>query len=181
MGVTIRQAGMADAAALAELAALTFPLACPSSSPAEDIQSFIAERLNATVFAAYLGDPHRAVFVAAEAVPEGGERLLAYTMLVDAPPSDADVAAVVATPRAVELSKCYAHPDCHGGGVPARIMAASLDWAAALGAPQVWLGVNSENAKARTFYEKHGFSIAGNRSFQLGNQVEHDFVMVRPA
>lgn len=191
MGIVIRQASSADAPALAELAAVTFPLACPPGSPPEDIEAFIAATLNAGAFAGYLSDPARAVFVAEEpaadaggpggAVAQGGARLLAYTMLADVPPSDADVAAVVGEPGAVELSKCYAHPDCHGSGTTARIMAASLEWAAARGARQVWLGVNSENVRARRFYEKHGFSVAGNRSFQLGKQVERDYVMVRPA
>jgi ribosomal protein S18 acetylase RimI-like enzyme len=181
MGVTIRQAGSADAAALAELAKVTFPLACPPGSQPEDIQSFIDERLNATAFASYLGDTGKIVFVATDSAGDDEERLLAYTMLVDAPPSDADVMAAVGGQRSIELSKCYAHPDCHGRGVASQIMVASLDWAAAQGALQVWLGVNSENAKAKTFYEKHGFSIAGNKFFQLGNQVEHDYVMVRPA
>ena len=38
----IRRAGPADAAALHELAAATFPLACPPGSTAEDQRRFIA-------------------------------------------------------------------------------------------------------------------------------------------
>ncbi len=186
MGITIRQAGGADAHALAELAAVTFPLACPPDSPPEDVQSFIAGMLDARAFAGYLSDPARALFLAEESpdgggVDGGGPRLLAYTMLVDVPPSDADVAAVVTGPGPVELSKCYARPDCHGSGTTAQVLAVGLDWAAARGARQVWLGVNVENVRARRFYEKHGFSVVGSRNFPLGKRVEHDHVMVRPA
>ncbi|NVM97147.1 GNAT family N-acetyltransferase [Arthrobacter sp. SDTb3-6] len=190
MGTTIRQAASEEAAALAELASVTFALACPPGSAPEDIAAFIATHLTAESFARYLGDPSRAVFVAEEhgpaaaATPGGsarrGARLAGYSMLVDAPPSDADVAAAVGGGAAVELSKCYARPHVHGTGLTAGLMAASLAWAATRGAEQVWLGVNGENARARKFYEKHGFRVAGSKRFQLGNRVEHDHVMVRP-
>lgn len=100
-------------------------------------------------------------------------------MLVDAPPAAADVAAIVTEPGAMEFSKCYAHPDTHGSGVAGAIMAASLDWISGNGRHLTWLGVNSENVRAQKFYRKHGFAVAGTRSFQLGTKIEHDYVMVR--
>lgn len=190
MQFRIRRGQAHDAKALADLAALTFPLACPPSTPASEIAAFIEQHLNPNVFSSYLADPHRVLFVAEErrpsssttSVTEGGasgDRLLAYTMLVDAAPSAADVAAVVNGVDAVELSKCYAHPDTHGTGVAADIMAASLAWIAEHGQRQAWLGVNSENLRAQKFYRKHGFAVAGTRSFQVGTRTEHDFVMMR--
>lgn len=180
MVLSIRTAVAADAPQLAALAALTFPLACPPGSPPEEIAAFVAQNLSVQVFHHYLADPVRALFVAQDAAGSGAERILAYTMPVESPPSDADVAAVVSADDATELSKCYAHPDTHGSSVTARIMAASLAWAQERGRGQVWLGVNSENLRAQGFYTKHGFTIAGTRSFRLGNRVEHDYVMVRP-
>jgi ribosomal protein S18 acetylase RimI-like enzyme len=41
----------------------------------------------------------------------------------------------------------------------------------------MWLGVNSQNAKAIRFYEKSGFRKVGTKSFTLGSTVAHDFVM----
>lgn len=191
MQFCIRRATAADATALAELAAITFPLACPSDSPAEVVAAFIDEHLAATNFAAYLADPLRIIFVAEQQGSPGVQavaevrgtaeagRLLAYTMLVDAPPAAADVATVVTETEAIEFSKCYAHPDTHGSGVGAAIMSASLDWIAGHGRHLTWLGVNSENVRAQKFYRKHGFAVAGTRSFQLGTKTEHDYVMVR--
>jgi ribosomal protein S18 acetylase RimI-like enzyme len=43
----------------------------------------------------------------------------------------------------------------------------------------MWLGVNSQNAKAIRFYEKSGFRKVGTKSFTRGTTVEHDFVMER--
>ncbi|MHA7305299.1 GNAT family N-acetyltransferase [Arthrobacter sp. TMN-49] len=180
MVLSIRTAVAADAPELAALAALTFPLACPAGSPPEEIESFVAQYLSVHAFERYVADPARKIFLAHGVPSSGADSLLAYSMLVDAPPSDADVAAVVCGDDSAELSKCYAHPDTHGSGVSATIMAASLDWVRELGRGQVWLGVNSENLRAQGFYLKHGFTIAGTRSFRLGNRVEHDYVMVRP-
>ncbi|WP_425859953.1 GNAT family N-acetyltransferase [Arthrobacter sp. TWP1-1] len=180
MDVSIRRASATDASALAQLAAITFPLACPEDSPEAEVAAFVVENLGTQSFAKYLADPQRVLFVAQELGGENNGRLVAYTMLVDAPPSDQDVASVVTQSDAVELSKCYAHPAVHGGGVAARLMQESLEWVSERGNRPTWLGVNTENVRAQAFYSKHGFSIAGTRSFQLGTRVEHDFVMVRP-
>lgn len=180
MNVEVRVAGPHDAAALAALAAVTFPLACPPETPEKEIAVFIEEHLGEGSFTRYLADPARTLFVAQEIVTSGGGPLLAYSMMVDAPPSDTDVAAVVPDRNAVELSKCYAHPDVHGRGVSAQVMQASLEWVSRNGGRAAWLGVNEANLRAQAFYKKHGFAVAGTRSFQLGKRVEHDFVMVRP-
>jgi diamine N-acetyltransferase len=58
-------------------------------------------------------------------------------------------------------------------------MHASIGSAAASGARGLWLGVNSQNARAIRFYEKSGFRRVGTKSFKLGSTVEHDFVMER--
>ncbi|MDY6999176.1 MAG: GNAT family N-acetyltransferase, partial [Actinomycetota bacterium] len=52
--------------------------------------------------------------------------------------------------------------------------------AAGLGAVCVWLGVNQQNRRAQRFYAKHGFTVAGTKTFRLGEDIENDYVMVRP-
>lgn len=180
MDFSIRRGTASDADALAQLAAATFPLACPPDSQPEDIAAFISANLGPSQFAAHLADPRRAVIVAQAGPANGAGGLLGYTMLVNVPPSDVDVAAVLPGLDSIELSKFYALPETHGHGIGAALMEASIDWATANGGGQLWLGVNSENLRAQRFYSKHGFSIAGSKSFQLGNRVEHDHVMVRP-
>ncbi len=106
--------------------------------------------------------------------------LRGYSLLVARPAQDPDVAAVLTTCRRTELSKCYVHPDHHGLGAAAELMHASIGAAAAAGARGLWLGVNSQNARAIRFYEKSGFRKVGTKSFRLGSTVEHDFVMERP-
>jgi ribosomal protein S18 acetylase RimI-like enzyme len=168
----IRKAGAGDAAALADLAAATFPLACPPGSSPEDIRLHLKRTLGEDRFAEYLADSKIAVLVL-----EHGGRLDGYTLLVDRPATDPDVLGALSVQPSVELSKCYVHPDHHGRGAASSLMQASLGWAADQGAAGVWLGVNSENAKAIRFYEKSGFTKVGTKFFTLGDSVENDFIL----
>lgn len=172
MTETIRTATSNDAGKLAELAAVTFPLACPPGSSPEDIQAHLERTLSEASFAEYLVDANITILVLDDAGQLNG-----YTMLIARPTSDPDVASVLSALPSTELSKCYVHPEHHGQGAATRLMKASLADAADKGAAGVWLGVNSQNAKAIRFYEKNGFERVGTKSFQLGNTVEHDFVM----
>jgi ribosomal protein S18 acetylase RimI-like enzyme len=171
---TIRKATADDAGRLARLAAVTFPLACPPESSPADIAAHLAATLSEANFESYLADPAITILV----IASDGD-LRGYSMLVDRPAGDPDVAPVLTALPATELSKCYVHPDHHGLGAAAQLMLASLGQAAAAGANGMWLGVNSQNAKAIRFYEKSGFRKVGAKSFNLGNTVEHDFVMER--
>lgn len=173
--MTVRRAGPADAAGLADLAEATFPLACPPGSSPEDIADFIATHLNAARFAEYLSDPERIVMVA-----EDDDGMCGYTMLILGDPTDADVAGSITLRPTVELSKVYVLAGSHGRGVSAPLVAATLDAATATGAAGIWLGVNEQNGRAVRFYEKSGFRIVGTKTFQLGTRLENDYVMERP-
>ncbi|MHA7223623.1 GNAT family N-acetyltransferase [Arthrobacter sp. RHLT1-20] len=172
----IRTATADDAGRLAELAAITFPLACPPESRPEDIAAHVAATLSGANFRVYLADPDVTVLVI-----DAGGVLGGYSLLVARPTQDPDVAAVLTGLPCTELSKCYVHPDHHGLGAAAELMRASIVAAAAAGAGRLWLGVNDQNARAIRFYEKSGFRKVGTKSFTLGTTVEHDFVMERPA
>ena len=41
----------------------------------------------------------------------------------------------------------------------------------------LWLGVNIDNEKAIKFYKRYGFRIFGEKSFQLGEAVDSDYLM----
>lgn len=167
----IRRATPADAAALAELAAATFPLACPPHAAADDIQLFIDTHLSEAAFTEYLADENRAVLVA--------DDFAGYTLLVFQEPTDVDVAAAISTRPTAELSKLYVRPSSHGSGIAAQLIEASCELAAEWGAKAVWLGVNQQNDRANRFYEKNGFTKVGTKRFRLGTNWEEDFVRER--
>lgn len=184
--LTMREATPQDAAALAELAAATFPLANPPSAKQEDIDAFIATHLTPARFAEYLADSARYLLLVAEV--DGG--LAGYTLSVvprtaDEAPYAADVAAIVPARPAAELSKVYVRAELHGSGISAALLDRTLRRLESLrveGQPiaAVWLGTNARNRRARRFYERSGFVYAGPRHFQVGGNVEDDAVYVRP-
>ncbi|MCG2800779.1 MAG: GNAT family N-acetyltransferase [Cellulomonas sp.] len=173
MTVLVRSAGPADAAALAALAAVTFPLACPPSTSVADQQAFLAEHLSTERFVQYLADPARDILVGDDG------SLLGYVMTVAGEPADPQVASAVRARPCVELSKCYAHPDAHGTGLAAQLVAAAATSAARRGATVLWLGVNVHNERARRFYTKAGFVLVGTKQFVVGSRTEDDVVMER--
>ncbi|MBO3083465.1 GNAT family N-acetyltransferase [Cellulomonas fengjieae] len=170
----VRAAEHSDLDALARLAALTFPLACPPGSTPADQQEFIDTVLSVDRFAEYLADPLRDVLVAGDGEPVG------YTMLVAGEPADEDVRAALRLRPTIELSKCYVHPAHHGAGVAHALMDASLDVARARGARGMWLGVNQQNTRAQAFYLRSGFAVVGTKHFTVGTRVEDDYVLERP-
>ena len=172
--MTVRPAEHGELDALARLAALTFPLACPPGSTEQDQQAFIEAVLSPARFAEYLDDPSRDVLVA------GDDELVGYTMLVAGEPADEDVQAALHLRPTIELSKCYVHPDHHGAGIANALMTASLDAARGRGAHGMWLGVNQQNARAQAFYVRSGFAVVGTKHFTVGTRVEDDYVLERP-
>jgi ribosomal protein S18 acetylase RimI-like enzyme len=171
----VTAAGAADLPELTEVAARTFPLACPPSVTQDNVSAFIAENLTQVHFAGYLTDSDRLILVARR---DG--RMIGYAMLVRGVPDDDDVRRAVTARPTVEISKMYVLPDDHGAGASAALMVEALRQAQVLDARSVWLGVNQHNERAQRFYAKHGFTINGTKTFRLGTRIENDYVMVRP-
>lgn len=176
---SFRVASPADADVVAALAARTFALACPPTTTAEAIAEHIRTVLSPARFREHLADPaHRVVLAEVEG------RAVGYTMVVQAPPADVDVAGALRLRPEVELSKVYVEQGSHGAGVARPLMAETLRVARELAGERgldvdagIWLGVNEHNARAIRFYERSGFRIVGTRSFRLSDAAETDHVM----
>jgi len=173
--VDVAAATGADVPELADVAARTFPLACPPSVTPANVAAFIAENLSADRFRDYLDDPDRAVLVA-----RADGRIIGYAMLIRGVSGDEDIQRAVTVRPSAELSKIYVLADHHGDGAATALMDAALRRAKEFDAASVWLGVNQKNQRAQRFYAKHGFTVCGTRSFRLGDACESDYVMSRP-
>lgn len=172
--LNVEPATPGDAGELADVAAVTFPLACPPWSAPDDIAAFIESDLSVARFTSYLNDPQRAVLVARH---EG--RIIGYAMLIRGVPDDENIQRAVPVRPAVELSKLYLLTDFHGTGVSSALIDAALAAAVAWDARCMWLGTNEKNERAVRFYTKCGFRINGAKRFRMGEFEEDDHVMIR--
>ncbi|QUC00167.1 GNAT family N-acetyltransferase [Cellulosimicrobium cellulans] len=203
----VRRATTADAVALADLAALTFPLACPPGTSPDAIAEHVATQLSPDRFRAWAASAaHALLLVEATSPgasagtsagasagtstgavetdagsPEAPTGPLGYALLARGVPEDPDVAAAVGPGEAVELSKIYVHPAAQGTGVASVLMTATTGAAALLGPGlPLWLGTNGHNARAQAFYRKHGFAVVGGRTYVVGGETHADVVMALP-
>jgi ribosomal protein S18 acetylase RimI-like enzyme len=161
----------ADAHRVSALAIETFPLACPPGTTRENIDLFCATQLSPQAFEVYFADPRVSIWCAAE-----GDELVGYVMSVSGEPENPVIAAAVLSRPTVEISKIYVRASAHGSGIAQQLMDAAVATARAEGAQSVWLGVNQQNTRANSFYERSGFLVVGERRFQVGDSLEEDFV-----
>ncbi len=174
MSLTVGPARVREAEQIADVAAVTFPLACPPGSTQESIEAFIEEVLSAERFHEYLADPSRTVLAARKE-----DSIVGYTMLIHGAPADPNVGQVLSHVPTIEVSKMYVMPTHHGGDVSEALISGAVTTASEMGCSGLWLGVNQENTRARRFYTKHGFVIVGTKTFTVGDEVHDDFVMER--
>jgi tRNA (guanine-1)-methyltransferase len=175
--VQVRLARPDDAAAVSELAARTFPDACPSSLPAEAIEEHIVTQLSPTVFEAVISSPEEHRLFVAEV--EG--TLVGYVLThvgAHALPGD------LVRPGRVEegsayLSKCYVDEECRGSGIADALIERALADAGEAGHTSIVLGTNRGNKSAQAFYKRHGFRKRSSRTFDVGGVRNYDVVMVR--
>jgi len=176
MNAVLRRATVADAQALADLAAVTFPLACPPYHSPENIALHLSKVLSRDAFARYAANPDVALHVAES--PDG--TLIGYVLVDYRPCDDEEVAPLIRDVQpSAEFSKLYVHPDVHGSGVALALFEISAADARLRGCASLWLTVWMGNARALRFYEKNDFAVVGERFYQVGELLDHDFVAVR--
>jgi ribosomal protein S18 acetylase RimI-like enzyme len=170
--LALRLADATDADALALVGAATFLESYAHLLPASDILAHIARQHAAPVYRKYLED--RAC----------------RCWIVEHLPGKAPVGYLVATPPDLplagidpaldwEIRRIYLLHRFQGQGLGRRLMEAALAEARAIGRQRVLLGVYSRNGAALRFYERLGFSRCGTRTFRVGHNDYHDYILER--
>lgn len=167
MEVIVRSADHGDVAALCHIGAETFSLACPPSTPADDLAAYIAMELGADRFEEHLASAATSIFVA-----ELDQAVVGYLMLRrDSTPP------VITARSALELQRLYVLAHYHGSGVAAALTGQAKQVARVEGFKGLWLSVSKYNNRALRFYQKHGFTVVGEQLFTVGSQLHEDLVM----
>jgi len=158
-----------DGPTLAELGARTFRETFEAICSSRDLAEFLAEAYGDAIQRTELADPSRpALVLEIDGVPAGFLQL----RLGHREPCIEGV-------RPVELQRIYLLREAQGGGHGAALMAAALRLARAWGADVIWLGVWEHNDRALAFYARHGFRVAGDHVFMIGQQVDRDLILVK--
>ena len=66
-----------------------------------------------------------------------------------------------------EVEQVFVDPELHGSGIAAPLLAEAEQRVAAAGYDVAWLAVVDGNARARRFYEKHGWYDAGDLPYEV--------------
>ncbi|MFC3172933.1 GNAT family N-acetyltransferase [Novosphingobium bradum] len=136
----------------------------------EDLLPFLAETYSEAALARALADPANRF-----AVAERGGLLLGWCKLAQACPFPEHARGR----RTMELKQLYTAPRAQGGGIGAALM----DWAmaqfSALGADEVQLSVWQHNPGAQKFYRRYGFAPVAEVTFQVGGQLDEEFLFAR--
>ncbi|MFN3600349.1 MAG: GNAT family N-acetyltransferase [Dietzia sp.] len=168
----VEPAAESDLDPIADLAARTFPLACPPELPREAIDSFIVRHLSPGALRVHLVAPGHDLLAARS--PD--DELVGYALLIDGTAMDPTCADQVLRRPTVGISKLYVDPGHHGSGLAALVLDEMVRMCSGRGVRSLWLATNVANARARRFYDKQGFVERGTRIFDVGGLSNTDVV-----
>lgn len=165
--LTIREAGLAEAALIADMSRRTFYDTFAASNKAADMDKFMDEQFTFEKLVEEVGAPGN-LFLLAFA----GEDVQGYARLRfnNNPPS-------LGNSKAMEIARLYVEKSAIGTGIGHCLMEQCIERAKLAGCEQVWLGVWEHNQRAIHFYEKSGFVKFAEHPFILGDDVQTDWLM----
>jgi ribosomal protein S18 acetylase RimI-like enzyme len=166
--IDYRNAGVADAALIADLFARSFCETFAHLYRPQDLAAFLAG-VTAEAFATELSEPSFEIRIAeADGLAVGFAKLGSPSLPVETP---ADT---------LELWQIYVLKQWQGSGIGPAL----FDWAAARardrGGRHLQLTVYIDNHRAKAFYERRGFVEVGRYDFMVGAHADEDIIMRAP-
>jgi len=166
--ILIRKATEADFMIVAELGARTFYETWRPVNTEKDMQTYIAKAFDPQLIRKDLANDVTNTFYIAysDNKPVGYAKLRrdrTYDEFKESKP--------------IELERIYVEKFFQDKHVGRALMDQCIKLANEEKYDWLWLGVNIDNAKAIAFYKKYGFTIFGEKSFQLGDADDNDYLM----
>jgi ribosomal protein S18 acetylase RimI-like enzyme len=168
--LNIRRATIADAKALVDLAARIYYETFAAVNTPENMEAYMSTSFALRQFQSELEDSQAAFYVAEVENAFGGYAKLLATQ----PP------ACVTGPAPIELVRFYVDRQWQGTGVAAKLLERCLTDAKRQGFRTMYLGVWEHNDRAIAFYRKWDFTRVGDHIFQMGDDPQTDWWMMRP-
>lgn len=164
--LNIRKCNTEDAAALSAIGGQTFYDTFRPHNTEEDMQAYIEKAYSHSVIKQNLDKPDITYYLCEEdVVPVGYIKLIANMTYVGL------------EGNCIELEKIYVQQNYFGKHAGQLLMDKAIEHAIQNNFHYLFLGVWKENSRAVKFYEKNGFTVFSERSFQLGERLCEDYMM----
>jgi diamine N-acetyltransferase len=167
--ITIRRCGAGDEVALSIVGQASFLDTFAGILSGKDILGHCVRQHSSEKYAGWLRDGESAVWIAEV---EPGHAPVGYLVLTkpDLPLPDI-------SPDDAEVKRVYLLSRFRGAGLGRRLMLEAEAHARTRGVRRLLLGVYSGNNAAISFYERLGYKRVGERSFNVGDNIYHDFIL----
>jgi ribosomal protein S18 acetylase RimI-like enzyme len=169
-GISIREGGVDDVAALSAIGHASFRAAYENWSEPDDLVAHLEDFFSEVAIRGAMGLPGCRYLLALN-----GGVAVGFTKIREGSQPDEIPAA-----RALELHQVYVMPDQQRFGIGGRLIDAATRYAHEQSADGVWLTVWEDAPWAINCYRKYGFEQVGTMDFKLGTATYNDLVMWRP-
>ncbi|KAI0383738.1 acyl-CoA N-acyltransferase [Hypomontagnella monticulosa] len=173
--VTIGEALVSDAPAIALIGANTFTATFGFSVPADHLADFLASTYSSEVVEAEILKAQETNTSTIVARDETG-KVMGFVQLVrgiteECIPGDASSHA--------ELRRLYVDTTAHGKGIGSKLIAHLENMAKAEGFKTLWLTVWEKHPQAQRLYQRLGYVKVGETEFATGDTISTDWVLAK--
>ncbi len=165
--ITIRYATIEDAEMIADLSRQTFYETFGFRNTKENMDMFMRSTFSKEILMDEVADPANIFILAMDA-----EKAVGYAKL-----KTESFNSGVHGKLPLEISRIYVLNTHLGAGIGPELMRKSIFTAKDMKCDVIWLGVWEKNPRAIAFYTKWGFEKFGEHPFQLGEDIQTDWLM----
>ena len=169
----LRHATPADVPELASVGRASFADAFGHLYSAEDLETFLAQWRSPERIAANIADPATGVTVVEDEGAIVGYCTTVYGKGFEERPEPKPA-------KPAYLAQLYCTQAATGRGVGAALIEDVIAEARRQGCDAIQLSVFSGNHGAQRFYARHGFSKVADIHFQVGEQLDEEFLLEKP-
>ena len=165
--ITIRTAGISDAALIADMSRETFYDTFAADNTPDNMAKFMNEQFSREKLMAEVGESSSVFLLAYDGiVPVGYARMREGERR---PEFNGD--------SAIEIARIYATKKAIGKGIGKALMTQCIEIAKTRGRSIIWLGVWEKNIRAIDFYTRWGFEKFAEHEFVLGDDRQTDWLL----
>lgn len=166
--VTIRLAAEDDAELIADISRYCFYHTYAALNSKENMDKFMNEQFSIDMLKQEVFDDNTAILLAYHQ-----DDIAGYAKLLKS-----SAHSLLGSQKQMEIARFYALPNFKGKGVGKQLMQTCIAYAEKWHADVLWLGVWEKNENAQAFYRHMGFEKFGTHTFQLGDDLQNDWLML---